>query len=63
MYSSILKVITYLNDSSLALTNSTNLLYVPIGVLPKNEHNTETKNPYRTYQLVNQVQRNDQDLV
>jgi len=36
-YSSILKVITYLNDNSLALTNSINFLYVPKGVLPGNE--------------------------
>jgi len=36
-YSSILKVMTYLNDNSLVLTNSINFLYVPKGVLPENE--------------------------
>lgn len=36
-YSSILNVTTYLKDNSLALTNSTNFLYVPNGVLPDSE--------------------------
>jgi len=50
-YSSILKVTTYLNDNSLALTNSINFLYVPIGVLPR-----KAKSSIMSFILYNLIQ-------